>query len=359
MVWEAIPNFSEGRDGGLLAELGGGPGVLDLHVDPDHNRSVVTLAEARLDELVSGLFPRVALAVERIDLRRHGGVHPRVGAVDVVPLVPLDDAAMPAAVDAAHALGERIWRELRVPVHFYAEAGDGRRLADIRAGRVRPDLGDGPHPTAGVACVGARRLLVAYNVVFPGLSLAAGRQVATAARELPGVQALAFALPGGRTQVSLNLTRPAEAGVPLVHRRIAELAAAAGEPELVGLCPAAAAGPGCDGGLLEGRLAALAARRAAAAAETRGGEELSRLAGRLAAEAASLDGLEADQEAILGGAERASALVRVLRAGGLATPDLEALLGCAARGLRDAVTPATAERFARRVDLLDRWLDAC
>src|SRR5262245_41429731 len=248
MVWEAIPNFSEGRDGALVAELGTGTSVLDAHADPDHDRCVVTLADARLDRLAVALFQRVALAVDRIDLRRHAGVHPRVGAADVVPLVPLGDASMAAAVEAAHRLGERIWKELRVPVFFYAEAADGRRLADVRAGRVRPDLGGEPHPTAGAVCVGARRPLVAYNVVFPGLPLAAGRRIAAGMRELPGVQALAFPLTGGRTQVSMNLTRPDQAGTATAYRRACEMAGAAGEPELVGLCPAVAGGPGCDGG---------------------------------------------------------------------------------------------------------------
>jgi glutamate formiminotransferase len=350
VVWEAVPNFSAGADAALVARLGAGPSVLDTHADVDHDRCVVTIVEARLDRLAAGLLHRVALAVDGIDLRRHAGVHPRVGAADVVPLVPLGAAPMGAAVSAAHGLGERIWRELRVPVFFYAEAAGGRRLADIRAGRVPPDLGGAPHPTAGAVCVGARRPLVAYNVVFDRLPLAAGRGVAAAMRELPGVQALAFALPGGRTQVSMNLTRPAETAVPAVFARVCELAGAPGTPELVGLCPAAAAGPGCDGGVLEARVAALVARRAA-------GDAPRELAGRLAAEARSLAAQEAGQEAVLGGAERAAALYRSLRAAMLATPDLEALLTVAVRGLRAAVSPATRARFADRVDALDRWLD--
>ena len=356
MVFEAVPNFSAGRDGALVAALGEGPDVIDVHADADHNRAVVTLVDASAGRLADSAFRRVALAVARIDLAGHGGVHPRVGAADVVPLVPLAGAPMAAAVAEARRLGERVWRELGVPVFFYGEAAGGRRLADIRAGRVAPDLGAAPHPTAGAVCVGARGPLVAYNVAFAGLPLTAGRRVAAAMRELPGVQALAFALPGGRTQVSMNLTRPDETGAPAAYARACALAGAPGEPELVGLCPAAAAGPGCDGGLLEARLAALAARRAAAEAAARGGEEPARLAGRLAAEARSLGALEAGQDAILGGAERAAALARVLRAGRLASPELEALLAAAASGLRTAVAPATAARFERRVALLDRWL---
>jgi glutamate formiminotransferase len=349
VVWEAVPNFSDGADAALLARLGTGPSVLDAHADADHDRSVVTMVEARLDRLTPAVFRRVALAVERIDLRAHSGVHPRVGAADVVPLVPLGGASMSAAAAAAHRLGERIWRELHVPVFFYGEAAAGRRLADIRAGRVAPDLGGGLHPTAGAVCVGARGPLVAYNVLFEGLPLPAGRRVAAAMRELPGVQALAFALPGGRTQVSMNLTRPQETGVPAAYARVCELAGARGAPELVGLCPATAAGPGCDGGLLEARIAGLAGRRAAAA--TRG-----EVARQLAAEARTLCGLATGQEALLDGAERAAALRRVLRRAGLATPDLETLLYVAVGGLRAALSPATRARYAQRAETLDRWL---
>jgi glutamate formiminotransferase len=333
MVWEAVPNFSAGADAALVARLGEGPQVLDTHADADHDRSVVTIVETRLDRLATDLLHRVAIAVDGIDLRRQAGMHPRVGAADVVPLVPLGAAPMGAAVAAAHRLGERIWRELRVPVYFYAEAAGGRRLADIRAGRVAPDLGGAPHLTAGAVCIGARRPLVAYNVVFAGLPLAAGRRVAAAMRDLPGVQALAFALPGGRTQVSMNLTRPDETAVPAAFTRACELAGASGIPELVGLCPAAAAGPGCGGGLLEARIAAMVARRAAAAAPRE-------VAGPLAAEGQSLRVLEASQEAVLRGAERTEALRRRLRRAGLATSEREEMLAVAVRGLRAAVPAA-------------------
>jgi glutamate formiminotransferase len=255
-VFEAVPNFSEGRDAELIAALGAGPEVLDVHADPEHNRCVVTMALADLERLAEALFARAALAVERIDLRRHTGLHPRVGVADVLPLVPLGHAPMAEAVAAAHRLGERIWDELRVPVYFYAVAAGGRRLADIRAGRVRPDLGGAPHPTAGAACVGARPPLVAYNLVLEGLDLARVRRIARRMRELPGVQALGFALGDGRVQLSMNLTRPAEFGAAAAYAEAARLAGAPGVPELVGLCPAAAAGPGCEGRILEDRLAA-------------------------------------------------------------------------------------------------------
>jgi glutamate formiminotransferase len=353
-----VPNFSAGRDPEVLAALAAGDQVLDLHADPDHNRSVVTMADASLDRLVEGLFRKVALAVERIDLRRHAGVHPRVGAADVVPFVPLAGAAMDDAAAAARGLAERVWEELRVPVYLYGEANGGGRLADVRAGRVRPDLGSAPHPTAGAVCVGARPPLVAYNLVYERLDPATAGRLVSTMRRLPGVQALAFPLSSGRVQLSMNLTRLDETAVAAAHDAALLAAGVPGTPELVGLCPAGACGPGCDGGLLEARLAGAAARAAARTAMVRGGEEMSRLARRLDAEGRALGALGCTQEDLLGGAERAAALVQVLRAGRLATPDLEAPLACAATGLRGALTVTTTTRFAARVALLDRWLGA-
>lgn len=326
--------------------------MLDVHADPEHHRCVVTIAGS-IDDLVETVLDRVRLAVARLDLGRHRGLHPRVGVADVLPLVPLGGAALSDAVAGARKLGELIWTELRVPVFFYADAAGGRRLADIRAGRARPDLGEGSHPTAGVACVGARRLLVAYNLAFTDLDLDRARAIARSMREMPGVQALAFPM-AGRVQLSMNLTRLELTGVPAVHEQASRLAGREGEPELVGLCPAGAAGPGCDGALLEARLAAAAARRAAATARARGGEELTRLGERLEAEGRSLAALTAGQEEVLGGAERAAALVRVLRRAGLADAETELTLQVAARGLRAAVTPQTEARFQRRIELLDR-----
>lgn len=355
-VFEAVPNFSEGRDRELIAALAADRHVIHVHSDADHNRSVLTLAATDLSHLCDALFAMVALARERIDLRHHSGLHPRVGAADVVPLVPLKGDAMPDAVAAATALGERLWRELRLPVYFYGEAAAGRRLADIRAGRVQPDLGGTPHPTAGAVCVGARQPLVAFNLVFRGLSMVGARRIAALMRELPGVQALAFQLSDGRAQVSLNLTNPEETPVALAYRRVCDIAGRTGQPELVGLCPAAAAGPGCDGALLEAHLAAAAARIAAKAARHRGGDEMTRMAKRLEAESSSLVSIPAGQEAVLGGAERAAALSRVLGPARLSAPELDALLTASAAGFREALTSRTIERFSRRVLLLDQWL---
>ena len=355
-VFEAVPNFSEGRDRALIERLAAHSHVIDVHADPDHNRSVLTLAGADLTGLSDALFAMVALAADGIDLRRHSGVHPRVGAADVVPFVPLGDAALSDAVAEAKALGERIWRELGIPVYFYAEAAGGRPLADVRLGRAKPDLGGAHHATAGAVCVGARQPLVAFNVAFGGLPMVGARRIAAQMRELPGVQALAFQLTGGRTQVSMNLTRPARTSVRDVYGRACELAGLEGDPELVGLCPAAAAGPGCSGGLLEARIAACAARLAAEIARGRPGEEMTRMAERLDAESRSLADLPAVQDEVLAGAERAAALLRVLGAAKLSSPELDALLALAATGLRGAVTGETATRFGQRIALLDGWL---
>jgi hypothetical protein len=141
-----------------------------------------------------------------------------------------------------------------------------------------------------------------------------------------------------------------------VYRLAVELVGRPGEPELVGLCPAFAAGPGCDGGLLEARLAAAAARRVAGLAGAGEGEEPQRLAGRLAAESTSLAALAAAQDDLLAGAERAAALVRVLGAAGLADAEAEAMLRVAAAGLRAGLVEPTTARFRARVALLDDWL---
>jgi glutamate formiminotransferase / 5-formyltetrahydrofolate cyclo-ligase len=340
-----------------VRELGAGPHTLDVHADADHNRSVVTLAAASADELVEELVAKVALALERIDLVSHRGVHPRVGAADVIPIVPLAGAGMEQAVAAARRLGRRLWRELGLPVFYYAEAGSGRKLAELRRGGSSPDEG-GPalHPRAGAVCVGARRPLVAYNIAFTGISEPVLQRLVPGMRRLPGVQALAFPLSGGRVQLSMNLTALDATAVGQAYAAATQLAGQQGTPELVGLCPAAAAGPGCDGGLLEARLAAAGAAAGAAAARRRGDEEHERLAVRLAAEAQSLKALGGDQEAVLGGAERALALIRLLRAAHLAESQSEALLWAASTGFREAFSRETLSGAEPRVALVDRWL---
>jgi len=361
-LFESVPNFSEGRrrdvvDG--ITSAASDAFVLDVDADADHNRVVVSVAGSR-DRLLRALLAAAGEAAERIDLREHTGVHPRVGAVDVIPIVPLGTTSMEEAIDAAHELGDRVWETLHVPVFFYGQR-EGVSLADIRAGRATPSLGDrDSHPTAGAVCIGARHLLVAFNVILYELDLVAARALARSIREsaagLRGVQALAFELPGQRVQLSMNLfrldeTTPADV-IGELHRR----GVAMGAEELVGLCPAVAAGPVADGRLLEARLASAAAGTGADRCAEIATEEHSALARRLKREAAELGGLAADQDAVLGGAERAAALARVLDAAGVLDAELEALLAAAAGGLRAAVSVATRTLYSARVDALDARL---
>lgn len=358
-----IPNVSEGRDTGTVDALATAAAraswVLDVSTDPDHNRTVLSLAGQNVEEAA---FALVAEAVRRIDLRRHSGVHPRRGVADVLPLVPLGKATLPAAVAAAHRLGVRIWQELRTPVYFYGAAGS-HTLAGVRsASPPPPDLGDSPHPTAGVVCVGARGPLIAYNALLIGVDLPAARRLAVAIREssggVPGVQALAFAVSAG-IQLSMNLTRPEECPPRLALGALQQIAGRehVGRDEIVGLCSARAA-LGCDaatGKILEACLAAAAARGGAALCRARPrSEEMERLAIRLEAEAASLANL--GPAAVLDGAERSAALLRVLAAAKIHDAELEAMLGIAARGFRQAVDESTAAAFPKRVAALDRWL---
>ncbi|HUF13139.1 MAG TPA: glutamate formimidoyltransferase [Longimicrobiales bacterium] len=268
-VLEAVPNFSEGRDLTLVGEIAAAmrrPGVevLDWSADPDHHRCVITLI-GDPGSVEDAVVDAAAVAVEAIDLRRHQGVHPRIGALDVLPFVPLAGMQMDDAVASAHRVGARIARELRVPIYWYGAASNppGRRLAALRRGGFEglvegtgtdraPDLvpdawqHPGLHPTAGATCIGARALLLAWNVYLYGLELAHAKAIAAAIREagggFRGLRALAFRLPRrDAVQISMNIedlsaVRPVE-----VYRRIEELArehgGRAGETEVIGMMP--------------------------------------------------------------------------------------------------------------------------
>ena len=361
-LFESVPNFSEGRRRDVIDAIASSAApayLLDTDADPDHHRAVISLAGFR-ERLVNGLIGAVAEAKERIDLRSHQGVHPRVGAADVVPIVPLGETTLDDCRGVAHELGERVWGELEIPVYFYGQ-GEANTLADIRAGRAQLDIGGPlPHPTAGAVCIGARRLLVAFNVMLYGFDLVGARALARELREssagLRGVQALAFALSGDRVQLSMNLFRIEETSPSDVIGELERRGVSMGAEQIVGLCPAIAASPAADGRLLEGRLAAAAAREGAERCRMRGGEEHTALAARLDREADDLARLTADEDTILAGAERAAALTPVLRAAQLGDGELEAMLGAAARGLRAAVTPATEAVYRARVDALDARL---
>jgi glutamate formiminotransferase len=263
---ESVPNFSEGRDRATIDALAealrsGGARLLDVHADPDHNRSVFTLVGSG-EELVTSLLAGIAVARERIDLRRHEGAHPRIGAADVVPLVPLAHEDEPRAREAALELGRRVGEELELPVFLYGALGEGRGPAFFRRGgpeelQRRVDAGDvepgfGPprlSESAGGLLVGVRRPLIAFNVNLRG-SLEAAREVAAVVREtgggFPGVRALGLELPSaGLVQVSMNVEDWEAAALHELVARVEAEAASHGATvvgsELVGLMPAGAA----------------------------------------------------------------------------------------------------------------------
>jgi glutamate formiminotransferase / 5-formyltetrahydrofolate cyclo-ligase len=259
----ATPNVSEGRDQGVVAAIGGafeagGARLLDVHVDPDHNRSVFTLA-GEPGALSGALVAGAGEAIGRIDMTRHEGVHPCVGALDVMPVVHLDRAARGAACAEALVAADELARAHQVPVLLYGALSGGRTRAQLRAGglpalanriaggEVTPDFGPPrAHPTAGVTLAAARPPLVAFNLVLEGsVTLEAAREAAAAIREggpdgLPGVRAIGLWLAHQRlAQVSCNVEDPA--AVPLrdlvaaVRARVPIATA-----ELVGLAPRAA-----------------------------------------------------------------------------------------------------------------------
>ena len=252
-MFECVVNVSEGRRAEVVAAVvdGCGSALLDVHTDPDHNRSVLTLAgpEDGVSDAALGL---TRAAVERIDLSAHSGVHPRLGAVDVVPFVPLQEERLEAAAEVARDWGERVAGELAVPVFLYGAADPaGRSLPDVRRDAFRerrPDFGPPePHPTAGAVAVGARPVLVAINCELGTGDVAVARAVARVVRErdggLPGVRALGFALESkGRAQVSMNLTdlqaTGVEAACEAVRRAVVERGGDVTAMELVGLLPA-------------------------------------------------------------------------------------------------------------------------
>ena len=263
---EAVPNFSEGRDAAVIAALGDALGaharVLDVHCDADHNRTVFTLV-AEPESLVEALLAGIAVARDRIDLREHEGVHPRIGAADVVPVVPIRPEDMERAKEAALALASRIGEELALPVFLYAELASGRGPAFYRRGgpeelqsriddgEFAPDFGPSQlDAKAGGVIVGARKPLIAFNVDLAIDDVEVAREIARAVRErdggFPGVRALGLELPlAGHAQVSMNVEDWEAAALHEIVATIEREAAARGVEvtgaELVGLMPAGAA----------------------------------------------------------------------------------------------------------------------
>jgi glutamate formiminotransferase len=268
-VLEAVPNFSEGRDLDVVSAIvdavqNTGATVLDWSADADHHRSVITLVGPP-DVVEEAAVAGARVAFRHIDLRIHDGVHPRIGALDVLPFVPLVGLTLEHARAVALRVGRRIVDEFGVPVYFYGQASDprGRPLAELRRGGYErlvqgwptgrePDLvpgvwpHPGAHPKAGAACVGARSVLLAWNVCVAGVTALQAREVARELREersgLKGVRALALELPRRQaTQISMNLEDPEVTPPAHVFDRLDALVAAHGgrviETEIIGLMP--------------------------------------------------------------------------------------------------------------------------
>lgn len=265
---ECVPNFSDGRDeavgAALRAAIDGVPGVkrIGWHADPDHHRSVATFV-GEPNAVRRAALAAIEVAARRIDLRRHAGVHPRLGAADVCPFVPLRPEGMPSCVEAARTLADEVGQNLGIPVYLYGEAARSesrRALPDVRRGGFealaerlerdpawRPDAGPARiHPSAGAIAIGARTVLVAFNVNLESEDLELARSIARALREssggLPGVRALGLRLADqGCVQVSFNLCAPERTGLEAAFEAVERLAAERGvrvrASELVGLAP--------------------------------------------------------------------------------------------------------------------------
>ncbi len=270
-IVECIPNFSEGRDQAkveqLVVAISSVPGVivLDREMDASHHRSVLTFA-GEPEAVLEAAFRAAQKAVELIDLNTHSGEHPRMGALDVLPFVPLKGVTMEQCVELARRAGERIARELKVPVYLYEKAAtrpDRVNLADVRRGEFeglrqeietnperQPDFGEAKiHPTAGAVAVGARPPLIAYNVNLATTDLSIAKKIAKAVRGRDGglqyVKALGFELKErGQVQVSMNLVNyegsPIFRAFEMVKREAERYGVAVASSEIVGLVPQAA-----------------------------------------------------------------------------------------------------------------------
>jgi glutamate formiminotransferase len=265
---ECVPNFSEGRDkakvDALAAAVRGVPGavVLDLEMDADHNRSVLTFV-APPEVVVEAAMAAAAKAMELIDLNQHTGVHPRVGALDVLPFVPLEGVTIEECVRLAERAGAELWKRLQVPVYFYEAAAkrpDRVNLENIRRGQFEllreeavtnpdraPDVGGpGLHPTAGATVVGARKFLIAYNINLATPDLEIAKKIAKAIRHSSGgyrsVKSMGVPLASrGQAQVSINLTdfeqTPLHRVFETVRREAERYGVAVAGSEIVGLIP--------------------------------------------------------------------------------------------------------------------------
>ena len=267
-IVECVPNFSEGTNAGrveaiVAAMQNDGVRLLDWSMDADHKRSVVTIAGDPA-AVVEAAIRGAGKAVELIDLTKQQGVHPRIGAADVIPFVPVRGIKLEQCVLLARQAGLEIWRRFGIPVYFYESAAsrpDRVNLEDVRRGQFeglrdaverdpsrRPDLGGpGLHPTGGACAVGARKFLVAYNLYFNSADVAMARAIAKEIRAesggLKGVKAIGV-LAHGRAQLSMNITDFEATPISQVYKRVSSLAArhkvTIMEGEVIGLVPEAA-----------------------------------------------------------------------------------------------------------------------
>ena len=273
-VLEAVPNFSEGRDLEKIEALVDaiakkGVDILDWSADPDHHRSVVTyIGDPR--SVISASLAAAQFAVREFDLSRHRGLHPRIGALDVLPFVPLRGLHMSDAIAAAHEVGQAI-SSLGIPVFFYGEAADppGRGLAELRRGGIeslqdgfhegcKPDLPSSTmflHPTAGATCVGARDVLLAWNVVVAGIDEQQAKLIASKIRERDGgffgVRALGLYLhQREKAQISMNIEDPTRTAPEAVYEEITQAVSEMGgevlEVEVIGMLPDTLVLPGSE-----------------------------------------------------------------------------------------------------------------
>ncbi len=265
LEFEIVPNLSEGRDAAVIDACAAameveGARVVHRTSDPVHHRSVIT-AVGRGAQVVAAAVGLARVAQARIDLRTHRGAHPRIGALDVLPFVPLGAATLEDAVILAHRAAARIWRELGIPAYLYGAAASAphrAHLADIRRGEFeglaarhsadsgwRFDYGDGAHPSAGAIAVGARPFLIAYNVELASGDLGLAKRIARALRGSSGglrtLKCLGLRLAADRVQVSCNLTDvdavPLYRVTELVRRAAARAGVASLRSELIGLAP--------------------------------------------------------------------------------------------------------------------------
>src|SRR6185503_9905124 len=274
---ECVPNFSEGRRPDVVQQISASitaiksTCVLDTHIDPDHNRSVITFV-ASPETVVAAAVNAVQRASELIDMRTHHGEHPRLGATDVLPFVPVRGVTMDDCVRLAHEAGTIIARDLSIPVYFYERAAlreDRVNLEDVRRGALEllreqittnpdraPDVGPAQvHESAGEIAVGARRFLIAFNVILRSDDVAVARQIARTIRArnggLPFVKALGFRLhTRSLVQVSMNLVNYEVTGMTTaydaIRRETDRLGVDIEGTEIVGLVPQAAIDPGAD-----------------------------------------------------------------------------------------------------------------